>query len=719
MAKNREHAIGGLLAGAALLLPAHAFAQPASTGDQNGAPPTVAAAAPEEIIVTANKRSERLLDVPLSITAITGEDIARRNATNISDIQQIVPSFRIVQLGVGTQRVEIRGISQYVGQPTVGSYLDEVSVNAGAVQGSQLDVRLVDLDRIEVLRGPQPTLYGEGSVGGTVRYVAASPDLTRFGGHFDANVGFVTDGGTAERFDAVANLPIVADKLGVRIAVDHEDTGGYIDIPAIGRKDGNNISATTLRGKILAKPSDKLTLSLLIQHQSESQANQNFSAENRTSIAAVPTPTKDVYTVGNLVASYDFGPVTLLSTTGIIDRHSTATYDVTPFYQRFFALFGLPANTTVPEGSTAASYSETEEVRLTTNTKGPFRALLGGVYTNARTYGAFSIVTQPVPFAPLAYDSNGVTRSESWSIFGSAGYDITSRLTLSVGGRYFEEKRRSVNSTAFGGGPFSTLDQSGKFHSFNPRIDLSYKTSPDGLVYFNAAKGFRSGGFNPPGRPGVPIPPTFAPEKLYSYELGTKQQLMHRRAAVELSVYYNDYQGVQSPFPIYDANGVQVSSATTNQGKANGIGVDFGASFKVTPAFTVAGNVGYNDVRFQSKSTARLKGDPLDLTPDLTWSAAGDYRHALNDRLGFTAHLDAGHTGQGVLTIRNFQPQTFSDPYTLVNGRIGLDFKRFKLYGFANNIFDENRIVQPAFGGYAEPLRTRPRTVGIGVRADF
>lgn len=708
----RAVTLSSLLAGSALAFPIAAQAQSAPTP----AAPTEQPAA-DDIIVTAQKRNERLIDVPFAITAVSADTIAERGVTNISDIQQLVPSLRIVQLGVGSQRVELRGISQYQGLPTVGSYLDEVSVNAGAAQGTQLDVRLIDLERVEVLRGPQPTLYGEGSVGGTIRYVTASPDLEKFGAHLESSLGFIQDGGITWRAQGVLNLPIIPEKLGVRFAVDHEDSGGFIDVPAIGVKDGNGVRATTYRGKILAKPTDRLTLSLMVQHQQEDEANQNFSGLNRSSIAAIPTPLRDRNTVGNFIASYDFGPVTLLSTTGIIDRHFRTTYDVTAFYAPFFGLFGLSPSSTAPEASASATYSETEEVRFSTNGSGPIRALIGGIYTNARTYSGFGIRINPVDFAPLDYQSDGSSKSKSWAIFGSVDYDITRRLSVGVGGRYFEDKQHTFSNTAnFFGGAATIVDSTGTFRTFNPRVDIKYKTSDTGTVYFNAAKGFRSGGFNQPS-PLTPL--TYGPEQLYSYELGLKQQFFDRRLTIDTSVYYNDYRNVQAQVPIFDRNGVQVSSATTNQGKANGAGVDVAADLRLTRAWTLGGNLGYSHVRVKTVSSAKISGDPLDLVPDWTWSVYSDYRAPLPGSVTGTAHIDAGHTASGVLTLRNFQPQTFSDAYTLVNARLGLDFKRFEAYLYVNNLADENRRVQPAFGGYAEPLLTRPRTIGAGIKTNF
>src|SRR4051812_30995688 len=178
-------------AAAAMLFPATAQAQQASGVDRADA-----TTSDGDIIVTAQKRNERLLDVPLAITAITGDEIARRGAVSLQDLQYSVPGLSLVEQGPGQERIQIRGVANSNGLPTFGQYLDEMPISIDD-QTQALNPRLYDMKQIEVLRGPQGTLYGEGSMGGTIRYLTADPDLKRVGGNLEGQVGSVADGGTA------------------------------------------------------------------------------------------------------------------------------------------------------------------------------------------------------------------------------------------------------------------------------------------------------------------------------------------------------------------------------------------------------------------------------------------------------------------------------------------------------------------------------------------
>ena len=200
----------------------------------------------EEIVVTAQKRMERLIDVPMAITAVTGVEIERRGVSSLQ--RSSVFSARAIPgaMGPGQERIQIRGVSTSNGLPTVGQYLDEMPISIDDNTQS-LGLRLIDMERIEVLRGPQGTLYGEGSMGGTIRYLTAKPDLTRFGGSFEAQAGAVTDGDTAWRVNGVVNLPVVKDRAGLRVVAGYEDTGGWIDSLVTGQENVNAARIFTIR----------------------------------------------------------------------------------------------------------------------------------------------------------------------------------------------------------------------------------------------------------------------------------------------------------------------------------------------------------------------------------------------------------------------------------------------------------------------------------------
>ena len=260
--------------------------------------------------------------MPMSITALTGDSLARQGATTLQDIASTVPGLSTLEYAPGQSRTQLRGISSATGAPTIGLYLDELPINVDTVQLGA-DVRFIDLERIEVLRGPQGTLYGEGSMGGTIKYVTRSPDLTTPTLGFDTAFGSVADGSELYRANLIVNMPVVADKFGVRFAGGYEQSPGWIDYPLIGAKDVNEGRSKTARLKSLWQVSDALKASLLLAYQDRDYDGQAFADAQRTAPYRVLQPSKDENRLANLVLEYDAGPFTVLSSTGYLDRDQT------------------------------------------------------------------------------------------------------------------------------------------------------------------------------------------------------------------------------------------------------------------------------------------------------------------------------------------------------------------------------------------------------------
>ena len=211
----------------------------------------------EEIVVTAQKREQSVLDIPFAISTFGEDEIKARGATDIKDMQYAIPGLSITNNLPGQDRVQIRGASSDVGigLPTVGRYLDEVSVSSDAIQRA-LDVPLLDMQRVEVLRGPQGTLYGAGSIGGTIRFISNSPDLSEASGSIGVGINSVDDGNQGYEAHGVFNLPIIEDKLALRLTASTEDIAGWIDNTATGESDINEAQRDFLRAKLLFQPNE-------------------------------------------------------------------------------------------------------------------------------------------------------------------------------------------------------------------------------------------------------------------------------------------------------------------------------------------------------------------------------------------------------------------------------------------------------------------------------
>ena len=702
------------LAALAMVAVAPASAQVAPLPD-GAADTDEQAATLTDIVVTAQRREERLVDVPLAVRAVSADEIAQRNVTNLSDMQSAVPSLRIVELGVGTQRTQIRGVSQFLGLPTVGTYVDEFSVNNLAASGAP-DIRLIDIERVEVLRGPQPVLYGESSMGGTIRYVTTDPDLGSFGAEFHGELSAVDGGDMGYRAQGVVNVPIVTDKVGLRLAAAREEVGGWIDAPlaAGGGKNVNGVDYTVLRGKLLIEPTDDLSLSLMATHQKADQRFKNFSNDDYVTSASFASPLEQKYTFGNFVAQYKAPGATILLSTGLMRLNGRTVDDSADYYNIF--VFGAPLLSAALSDSRTRLNKFSQELRITSDLDGPISYVLGGIYTNGRSRSAVIGTTAPA-IPGLEYEIDQVDRSSNWAFYGSIGIDFGERLHLDAGGRYFLDNRSSQSVTTLPDllGPGVPLvvpsDQSQQFRTFNPRVALTFKTGDEGTIYISAAKGFRSGGFNLLGQP------AYEPESLWTYEAGLKQVFAGGRVYLEVAGYYNRYSNVQTVSPLTGST----ITATTNSGRASGPGVDATLSVRPIRDLSLSGNVGFSRIRFDTNTTDRFKGEPLDLVPDWTYNLAIDYTPALSDRARLIGHVDYGFSDKARITLHTaaLDQIAHTEARAQLNARLGVSFGAFEAYVFGTNLTNSNRIVNPAFGAYFEPIYTRPRTMGAGLKASF
>jgi outer membrane receptor protein involved in Fe transport len=678
-----------------------------------------------EVLVTAQKYEQRLQDVPLSVTAVTSAELDQRNITAISDLQYSVPGLSSFDYGPGGGNfIQLRGIATTIGSSTVGQYIDEMPFN-GDVAGSVIDVRALDMERVEVLRGPQGTLYGEGSMGGTIRYITRSPDLSGFSGYAEGQVGTVTDGEESYRAEGVVNIPIVEDKAGLRLLAAYEQQGGWIDATSLGVEDWNTTDILTLRGKLLVEPTDQTRLSLLVLHQESDQDAQNFGDDRKTAAAATPY-NNDTYTLVNGVVDHDFGPVGVVASLGYLDRHNEAAFDLTPFYLPVLQAppplgLGLPPGfiTSIPFPSVNDQKLVTGELRLSSHSQGRFNWTAGGYFRHAESHAVSTVETAPgsLPFAILDFDQQN--ESTSWAGFGEANYQVTPQLNVLVGLRYYEDHRTTDTRNVNFGFPAVDVGEA-TFTSLNPRFNVRYEFSPDSMVYFNVAKGFRSGGFNATSAGGgvVTIPPTYDPESLWTYELGTKHQLFDRRLSLEAAVYYNDWKDVQSYF---FAPGSAIT-VIVNGGNVSGWGADLSATARPVDGLTLSATYGWTNLEYTTTTADKFAGDPVDFAVRQSWSASLDYRRPLFGETDGFVRVDYQHASEAQITLRNFAAgQIIAVPARdLVNARVGLDFGKYEVSLFASNLFDETApLIDGPFGVISENVEQRPRTIGVNLRAEF
>ncbi len=277
--------------------------------------------------------------------------------------------------------MQIGGVSDTLGTPTVGEYLDEIPIT-GLFQQNSIDVKMLDIARVEVLRGPQGTLYGEGAMGGAIHFITNAPNLTTYSGMIEGELNQITGGGAGYKVNGMVNLPIIPDKLGLRLVAGEERDGGWIESTLTGQTNINTTQATTLRGTLLAQPTDRLEVSLTALHQQEDSANNPYAIDGKSD-AAVATPDHNLYNLVNGVIRYDFGPVKLVESAGYIDLHSVITDDLSyAFVPLLDAVFGLPVGfiTQTPLVGDVQSRVFSDEFRLSSSGEGRFNWTAGAYY---------------------------------------------------------------------------------------------------------------------------------------------------------------------------------------------------------------------------------------------------------------------------------------------------------------------------------------------------
>jgi iron complex outermembrane receptor protein len=704
---------------------AYAFIAPHVASAQSADEAEAGADERNVIIVTAQKREQALLDVPLSISVLGEEEIAARGATTIDDLQYSIPGLSITEFAPGTQRIQLRGISVFSGLPTVGTYLNDMPLNLEQNQ-TGMDVRFLDIARVEVIRGPQGTLYGQGSLGGTIKYVTNDVDYSRIEASGQGDIGLVDGGGTNFNLQGVVNLPVVEGRAGLRLAASYQEFGGWIDNPLTGDKNVNAGDSLTLRATFGVALTDAVEATFMVQHQDLSLGGQNYSDANQQAPLPLGSAITSDATLLNATIKADLGFAELLSSTGYIDRSDSIVNDLTASFAPFLetpppAGFGFPPGTFEALGIVLSSDNEifVQELRLASSGSGPFSWTVGGFYRDSRTGSLVesTVVPDILPVAFLEGSGTLPSDSESWAVFGEASYDLSDRLTALVGLRYFEDRRKQATVSSFFGNPSVNTGEA-TFDQLSPRFNLSFRPTEEVNLYVNVAQGFRSGGFNntSAGLGVFDVPPTFDPDKLWTYEAGARYSSASGVIDGEVAVYRNEWSDVQSS--AFAPGGLPIQF-TVNGSELAGWGVD--AAFTVRPVtgLSLSATAGWNDMEFQTTTPEKNAGDPADFVPRFTASASLGYEFDLG-KLDGLARIDYQYSDSFQIFSRNIQAvPAFSDEQNIVNARLGIGGNNWNAALYVRNLLNRDSVVYPAFASLILPSRLEPRVIGLTVSMSY
>lgn len=738
-----------LLAMALFAVPASAaITAPASDLD---APATVGAG--EDIVVTAQKRSQMLIDVPQSISVVTGATLEAQQAVSFQDYLKLVPGLQLSQDTPGAARLIVRGINTGGVASTVAVYVDETPFgsSSGLVNGAILagDFDTFDISRIEVLRGPQGTFYGASSLGGVLKFVTNAPDLTKTVVRGRAGVETVKGGDIGYYGNAVVNIPL-APTFAVRASGYYHKDGGFIDSIGTGASDKqNNInSAKTYGGRVSAlfEPSDKFSLraSAFLQNieanaPSTVESDPNTLATlygRQTQSQFVPQFLNTKYRVYNATGHLDLGVFDVTSSTSYATLHQTNRQDATFNLSGLInAIFGVPNELYLAQNTNDDKF--TQELRLTKSLG--FVDLLGGAYyTHEKGVIRQEFVAvvpgtlTPATGLPQLALVNLRSTYKEIAGFANATVHLGSRFDIDLGGRYSRNNQRANQDTAgaLAGGtnvlPTATSSEGVWTYSAAPKFKFDDNVS----VYGRVAKGFRPGGPNVlPPNPPPGTPTSYASDSLTSYEVGIKGQTPDRTFSLDADIFYIDWKNIQL---LAVVNGFGIN---TNAGRARSDGFEVTATVRPTPGLDLSVNGAYTHSRLVDDTPTIVggkAGDALPFTPKYSVNLNGDYTWSLGTNstafVGASSRFLSKQPGAFDGTFRAANARQRQLPsYTVVDLRAGVDFGRISLEAYAKNVGNaEGKTstgAQTANGGPLNPggaIATgviRPRTIGIALSA--
>lgn len=733
----------------------------------------------QEIIVTARYREESPQDIGASIKAVSGRELERGGITDFEDIAYRTVGLDMLDRGPNQNEISIRGISKPIGgatadtltsNPVVTLFLDDIPVTTNSA--NQRDFNFFDFDRVEILRGPQPTLFGEGSVGGTIRYFSRDPSLEPgVDGTVNAAYSTTEDGGDNTLVQAAVGITLIENVLGMRLTAYQRNDDGFIDNVAINKDDANDFESTGGRAVVLFEPNEQLTLRLFA-HIGRDDAGEQWRIDPSTSpdklVSNLPFDgsVEDDFELYGLKASYEFKNLTLTSITGHYERKRTsALYDPNFTYavanagwQLLWDFFSLPS---APETNKFLTYDEesfTQEFRFVSDFDGPLNITAGLFYQDSDFDQDY--LAQVPGIAPFtvnntdAYaDSLTKFSSKQKSIFAELTYEATEYLRLIAGVRYVKEDLTGAfdpAGTIFSPNfppiapivyapLFASVGLTTKFdfvlEEFLPRFAVEYDVNDHMMAYFNASKGARNGGLNPPltvlvqATSGFTAPLnqevfkkgiTYDEDATTAYETGLKSSFLDQQLTVNTAFFLNKWDDIQSVCctPL---------SIVVNDTDAEIYGLEVESLWSINPNLQVFANVNFTEAEFTDDVAlgAIKDGNKLSGVPDYSYSVGMEGSlPILEGDLAFIYHADYQYIDERYSSASNLKTSILPD-IGILNLRAGVESRHFSLVAFVNNVTNEIKaqsstiIDSDASVPPFEIFVNRPRTMGVSLTYNF
>ena len=727
--------IGAFFTSLAAAFSAHSQVAPGQSGPN-------ASDSLSEVIVTAQRKSEALADVPAAITVLDSSTLVENHALRLDDYFATVPGLAILDNGQGNMLLAIRGLTTgQANTPTVGVYIDETPITP-STQAAFGDLVVPDLDpttlkQIEVIKGPQGTLYGANSLGGLIKYETLKPDSTAFSGNASIDGVDIPGHSAGGAVRAQVNLPLVSDQLAIRLSGFTRDDPGFISDPTYGLTNVNVVHYDGGRVALRWTPTDALTLDLSALGQTRHAAGSNnvdfdydTNAPAYGPLDQIRVPGTDVDTerleLFNATLTAKLGWGTFVSSTSYSDSRLNGNVDLSLLFTPVAAEVYSLNNVGVPEAEKFSTSKFTQEDRLS-GSAGPVDWVGGLFFTHESNdvyqhFGTIDATTGAPITLPDFYTYTFISQYIEYAGFGDVTYNFTPSFDVQAGVRYSENHQLGdqINSgeinvtnniiSKYSGGALTYL------------VTPTYKLTNDSLLYAKVATGYRAGGPNTATDPG--ITPTYEPDKTTDYEIGTKVFGLNRTLYVDLSLYHIDWKNIQ--LLVLDQYN---NNYTTNGGEAVSQGAEIAVTYKPIESLTLSGNVSNNDAHLTKNAPSTLyapAGSRLPYGARYTANGSVEYGREVANGYRLTVGADAQYQGVRYSEFtRDAEEPRFRQPsYYVANMHLRVDHGPYSVTMYVRNFADAYGIISAGHesltstGDY-DLVLVPPRTVGITLAARF
>lgn len=704
----------------------------------------------EEVVVTAQKREEHLQDVPVPVTAISAQTLVDSNQLRLKDYYTSVPGLSVSPTLQGQTTIAIRGINTGFGtNPVVGIVVDDVPYGSTTQLGGGPivpDLDPADLARVEVLRGPQGTLYGASSLGGLINYVTVNPSTEQLSGRVEAATSSIHNGAElGYSYRGSINVPL-SDTWAIRASGFARRDPGYIDNPILHIEGVNEDSVRGGRLATLWRPSETFSLKLSALYQDargdgNSDVNVPTAGDPATAglgglqqnyIRGIGAYKRKVQAYGAVITA-KLGSVDLTAVSGynINSFSNSMDFSSIPLQSFSLSLFGADGTASYDVLRTSKF---TQELRLSMPLGQQVSWLIGAFYTHEDSSNNYPLLAQD--HASGAEVGNwgtlyNPTTYREYAAFSDLTFNITDQFDVQVGGR--ESHISQVSDQTAVGLPFNTVfygqpvpaiyfpKVATTANAFTYLVTPRYKLSPDFMVYARLASGYRPGGPNV-APPGVHVPPTFAPDKTQNYELGVKGDFFDGTFSVDASVYYIDWKDIQ--LTLYDQTTGQGYAANGSRAKSQG--VELSVESRPASGLVIGAWISYNNAQLTepfpaTASAYGVSGDGLPYSN--RWSGNLSLRQDFPLARGLTGYVGCSVSYVGD-RLGEFTPSPARQDlpaFTSANLRAGAKYDSWALNLFVNNVTDRRGAISGGLGYTPQSAfqYTQPRTIGLSVAKTF